>query len=235
MSTRRTDHPRIRDERSGAAIASCWTLQTAEHRRSAAEAALVAMPASPGLLRFSIYSGIEDLTLFLLSQWSDGAARDAYLAASDEPRAVTDAAVPDIRRDWRHPARPYRSHTSRDRADAGCLVVVRQPLQHPDDGVARDWSDTAITALESDDGAMAGLCTANFYLTADHGHVLNLAEWMSADAHRSALQGASTGEHGGFSGSPQWVATRSHTGITAQHDVRRYRFFGAVEPAPAAR
>lgn len=232
MPMRRTDQPRIRDSRSRAVGASCWTLQTPEHRTAAADAALAAMPASPGLLRFSAYCGIEDLTLFLLSQWTDEAARDEYISVSDKPRAVTDAMVSDIRRDWRHPAQPYRSFISQNGAEVGCLVVVRQPLEHPGGLIGRDWADTVIAALESDGDPLPGLCAATFFVVADHSHVLNLAEWTSADAHRAALQNGTIGQHGSLGTSTEWAAARSHPGITAEHDVRRYRFFGAVEPQP---
>ncbi len=231
MTMQRTDRTQIRDARAGAVIPSCWTLETPEAQIAAAEAALSAMPAEPGLLRFGIFRGIEDLTLFLLSQWTDEAARDAYIVVSGKPRAATDAAVPNIRRDWREPASLYRSFISDASAEVGCLVVVRQPLERPAPRIQRSWADTVIAALESDADPLPGLCTANFFLAADGGHVLNLAEWTSAEAHRAALQRGSVGQHGSLGASPEYEASRSHPGITAEHDVRRYEFFGAVEPS----
>ncbi len=115
----RTDRVQVRDPRAGAVLPSCWTLKTPEHQIAAAEAALSAMSATPGLLRFNIFRGIEDLTLFLLSQWTDEAARDAYMMVSGKPRAATDDAVPNISRDWRDPASLHRSFISRDGLSGG--------------------------------------------------------------------------------------------------------------------
>jgi hypothetical protein len=221
---KRTPQAQIREQRAGAFIASCWTVGTPGHQIAAAEAALTAMPAAPGLLRFSIFRGIDDLTLFMLSQWTDEAARDAYVTVSGTPRAATDDAVPNISRDWRDPASLYRSFISDGSAEMRCLVVVRQPLKRPDLQAQRDWADTVIGALESDTEPMSGLSAASFFLPADGGHVLNLAEWTSADAHRAAMKGGNVGSP------PKWEAARSHPGITAKPDVRRYQFFGAVEP-----
>src|SRR5687768_17326289 len=108
----RTSRTHIRDPRAGAVLASCWTLGTPDHQIAAADAALSAMPAAPGLLRFSVFRGIDDLTLFILSQWTDEAARDAYIMVSGTPRAETDDAVPNISRDWRDSASLYRSFIS---------------------------------------------------------------------------------------------------------------------------
>lgn len=226
----RTDHIKIRDPRAKAVIASGWTLMTPEDQIAAAEAALVAMPASPGLLRFSLFRGIDDLTLFVFSQWIDETARDAYISVSGKLCAATDTVVPNITRDWRDPARPYRSFIAEADKEVGCLVVVRQPLKQPDRQVQSDWADTVIVALESDISPTPGLNAATFFLDADGSHVINLAEWTSAEAHRAALQSGSVGQHGSLGESPEWGATRSHPGIRAQHDVRRYQFFGAVEP-----
>ena len=179
---------------------------------------------------FMFFRGIEDLTLFLLSQWADESARAAYLTVSAKPRAATDAAVPNISRDWRDLASPYRTFVSDATEQMGCLVVIRQPLKQPDHQVQREWVDTVIAALESETDPMPGLCAATFFLSADGTHVLNLAEWTSADAHRAALQRGSVGPYGSLGESPKWRATRSLPGMGEEHELRRYRVFGAVEP-----
>lgn len=227
---RRASGVLIRDREAGAVIVSCWTLQSSEDQIAAARAALSAMPLAPGLLRFSVFRGLEDFTLLIFSQWVDDAARDAYITVSEGPRAVVDDALPRIHRDWREPAAPYRSFISSEDQQPGCLVIVRQPLKRPDHRVQRDWADTVIAALETDIEPEPGLCTATFFLAKDGGHVLNLAEWTSADAHRAALRRGNIGQHGSLGQSPQWQATRSHPGIRPDHDVRRYEFFGAIEP-----
>jgi heme-degrading monooxygenase HmoA/quinol monooxygenase YgiN len=222
--TKRTSIINIRDPHCGAVIPSQWTLQTADAQRAAAEAALSAMPAAPGLLCFSLFRGLDDFTLFLLSQWIDEPARDTYIAVSSKPRAVVDEALPNIERDWRHPSSLYRSFIGDQSAGLGCLVVVRQPLKGNDHQIQRNWADTAIAALESQVEPAPGLGAASFFLSTDGTHVFNLGEWKSADAHRSWLSREQRGE------SPEWQAVLSHPGAASGGDVRRYEFLGAVEP-----
>jgi heme-degrading monooxygenase HmoA len=213
----------IRDPRVGAVIASAWTLDSEDSQRSAAAAALSAMPETLGLLRFSLFRGVDDLTLFLLSQWTDEPSRDAYIAVSAKPRAVVDETEANIQRDWRHPARLYRSFIGGESAQLGCLVVVQQLLNRADPQAQRHWVDTAVTALESQAEPAPGLSAASFFLSADGGHILNLAEWQSADAHRAWLSRDEIGE------TSEWQALLSHPGAAPGSDVRRYEFFGAVE------
>ncbi len=232
MSMKRTFRAPLRHPGAGVINPSLWTLESPVAQRAAAEAALSAMPASPGLLRFSVFRGLDDLTLFLLSQWTDAAARDAFLATNAAPRASVDEKVPGIRRDWREPASPYRGFVSREKEEAGCLVVVRQPLLRPDPQVQRDWVDTVMAALEADPHPPSGLLSATFFLADDGAHVLNLAEWTSADAHRAALRRGTDprAQHGSIGDSPLWRAVRSHAGIRVEYEVRRFELLGAVEP-----
>lgn len=224
--TRRTSIVNIRDPRCGAVIPSQWTLQTLDSQRAASEAALSAMPAAPGLLCFSLFRGLDDFTLFLLSQWIDEPARDAYIAVSHKLRAVVDEALPNIVRDWRYPSSLYRSFISDESAGLGCLVVVRQPLRGNDHQIQRNWADTAIAALESQVEPAPGLVAASFFLSTDGTQVLNLGEWKSADAHRNWLSRERRGE------SSEWQAVLSHPGAASGGDVRRYEFLGAVELEP---
>lgn len=227
---RRTDRLDIRDPRAGAVLASVWTLPTVAAQHEAAEASLSAMPGEPGLLRYSVLRGVDDLTLFHLSLWADAAARDTYTAGANEgPKSAVDAAVPEIRRDWRDAASPYRSIVFDRESPAACLVVVRQPLRRPDPATQRSWVDTVIAALESDAEPTPGLRAASFFAASDGAHVLNLAEWADADAHRAALKPVDVGRGESIGESPQWRASRSHPGILSEHEVRRYELAGAVE------
>jgi hypothetical protein len=60
--------------------------------------------------------------------------------------------------------------------------------------------------------------------------VLNLAEWTSADAHHAALKPVDFGQGGSLGESAEWRATRSHPGITPDHEVARYELVGSAEP-----
>jgi hypothetical protein len=137
---------------------------------TAARASLAAMPNSPGIVRYSVFRGLEAPTLIHLSQWRDEAARDHYAqSVSQQPRVTVDAKAPNIQRDWREMATPYRSFVREKSGPARCLVVVRQPLIAPDEAVARDWIDTVLAALALKGGTLKGLCAANFFVSADGG------------------------------------------------------------------
>lgn len=233
--TRRLDDAlgAIRDPRAGAVLASRWTVNSRDVQDAAAQAALAAMPARQGLLRYNVFRGIEDLTLLHLSQWADVSARDAFMADSSAPRTAVDLAVPEIRREWRVPATPYRSILIEEATQAGCLVVVRRTLERPDPETQRAWVDTVLTALAADAAPPRGLRAATFFASADGATVINLVEWADADAHRAALAPTDFGQGASLGDSPAWRATRELPGISPEHDVRRYELVGAVEPNAA--
>lgn len=88
------------DPRAVAVIGSWWTVTDDEVADRAAEAALVAMPAAHGLLRFSTFRSLTGPHLFLLSQWRSINSRTDYLAsAADAARGRVDDEVDDIKRD----------------------------------------------------------------------------------------------------------------------------------------
>lgn len=211
-----------------AIIASQWKLTSAAERDHAAHAALEAMPATtPGLINYSVYRGIDEFTLFHLSQWTTPAARDHYVdVVSSGPRDAVDSEVPEIERRWREFAEPHRSYVSEDQRPPRCLVVVRQPMHTADPVVVEDWVDTVITALESGTGRTDGLIAATFLINSAGDVVLNLAEWVSADAHRDALQPAEFGTQGSVGDSTQWQATREHPGAKPNHEALRYALVG---------
>jgi hypothetical protein len=60
--------------------------------------------------------------------------------------------------------------------------------------------------LDAYDSLAPGLIAASFFLSADGEYILNLAEWQSADAHRSWLNRDRIGE------TPEWRALLSHPG-----------------------
>ncbi|MCP9489217.1 MAG: antibiotic biosynthesis monooxygenase [Solirubrobacteraceae bacterium MAG38_C4-C5] len=227
---RPSDRIAVRDERAGAVIATVWTLPARAAQDEAADAALAAVSAEPGLVRTSVFTGVDDPTVLHRSQWVDAATRDAFIARGDaRRRSGVDADVPGATPDWQMSASLYRSFVPDGDAAAACLVVVRQPLQRPDAAQQRSWVDTVITALESDTAPAPGLRAASFFASADGKHVLNLAEWADADAHRSALRPVDFGRGVSLGTSPQWRAARSHPGVCPEHEVRRYELFGACE------
>jgi hypothetical protein len=231
----RSDRFDIVDPRSQAILASRWSLANAETQIAAAKACLAEMPEASGLVRYSIFSGMDDPILFHLAQWESATARDHYMQVlSAQPNAAVDAKVARILRDWREAAAPYRDFTSSHREQARCLVVLRQPLVKPDETLAHDWIDSVLFALKAAGGAPDGLCAAHFFVSRNSEVVLNLAEWVSADAHRAALRPVGTAGGNvasfGIGNSPEWQATRSHPGIASSQEIRRYELFAALEP-----
>jgi hypothetical protein len=184
-----------------------------------------------GLIRYSVFQGLDEPTLFHLSQWHDESARDEYVhSVSAGPRSAVDAELPGIHRDWREMATPYRSFVRGPKeAHVRCLVVVRQPIIRPDAALARDWIDTVFRALESEAGPPEGLCAASFFISLDGDVAINLAEWVSPDAHRAALKPVDFGRNGSIGDSLEWRAARSHSGVTSEHEVGRYELVGTVE------
>jgi hypothetical protein len=227
---RRTDRLAIRDPRAEAVLLGAWTLESSAAQDDAAQAALTAMRPTHGLLRYSVFCGVDDLTLLHVSQWTDGPARDVYLADSSRPRITVDTAVPDIRRDWREPATRSGSTVIDETLDATCLVAIRQPLERPDPYVQQAWIDRIITALGSDSTPQPGLRAATFFASSDGAMVFNLAEWTDADAHRAALEPTGMCGRESLGDSAEWRAAHALPGIRAEHDVRRYTLVGAVEP-----
>lgn len=227
---RRTDRLEIRDPRAEAVLLSAWTLESTSAQDDAAQAALSAMPATHGLLRYSVFCSVDDRTLLHVSQWTDEPARDAYLADSSRPRIAVDKEVAGILRDWREPAMRSRSMVIDETLDATCLVAIRQPLERPDPRVQQTWIDRIITALASEPTPQPGLRAATFFASSDGATVFNLAEWTDADAHRAALAPTGMSGHQSLGDSNEWRAAHELPGISTEHDVRRYALAGSVEP-----
>jgi hypothetical protein len=229
MPLRPADRLTIRDPASGAILARRWTFASERDRASAADALLANVSDEAGLLRYSLYRGLEDLTLLQVSHWSDTAHSERYLQSRTAAMpAGVEVQGPERPVDWSHSCQLYRSYVRATEEPAGCLVVVRQPLVRADQAVAREWVDGVCAALDSQ--APDGLGAASFFVSVTGDVVLNLAEWKSADAHRVALKSADFGQYGSIGDSEAWRKARLHPGITRDHDVRRYALLAAAEP-----
>jgi hypothetical protein len=165
-----------------------------------------------------MYRGLDELTLVELSQWANRASRQEY---ADRVHASTPGHA-----DWRHVCdEPYRIFRGAAHEAATCLVIDRQRLRRADRRIACEWIDTIIAALERQ--SPEGLCAATFFVSTGGDVVLNLAEWLSPDAHRRALQKpdcqqfetADVGER----------RTPAHPGITAEHELGRYMLVANLE------
>lgn len=220
----------VRDTEHTALIASQWKLTNATDQHRAAHAALEAMPVTtPGLVNYSVYRGLDDFSLFHLSQWTTTVSRDRYVDVSSAgPRDAVDSELPDIDRRWREFVSPHRRYVSGDPRPPRCLVVVRQPLRLTDPVIVKEWVDTVVTALESGTRGTDVLIATTVLINSAGDVALNLAEWVSADAHRNALRPADLGTTGNGGDSPRRQATREHSEVNPEYEALRYTLVGAV-------
>jgi hypothetical protein len=163
-------------------------------------------------------------------QLFDDLEAPALLAIGWEPRPEAPP-VHNAELAWSTDAQRIASWRAERSETPGCLVVVRQPLKAPDPAAQRDWVSTVLRALDGDATPPEGLLTANFFAGRDGASVYNLAEWTSAEAHRTALTIGRHGPYGSIGFSDLWRAAREHPAITAEHEVRRYARHGALVSA----
>ena len=158
------------------------------------------------------------------SQWTDEAAFESFIRTGRQPRIDSiDAAVPGIVRRDHHSYRLYRGSRSPGGEVPGAIVVVR--VDTDDAALARTWVDAVFEALGQGGDLPAGGLGAFFHVSTDGRHVLNYAEWVSAQAHRSAL--AATGR--GIAQGPLWDKVQTMPGVRHQ-SVTRYRLHKTLTP-----
>jgi len=223
----RREHFGVQDLRSGALICSRWSLPADACCRAAGSAALAAAPATPGLLRYSVFGELGGGPgLLQLSLWNSTGARDTYVArANAASPASTDPRLRGCAPQWIECARPELAYLHDASRPATCLVVIRQPLVRADRALAADWIDSVAAALSDPGGAPEGLRSATFAVSDRGDVVLILAEWTSLEAHEQSLRN----HDGGIGSSRRWRAVRQHAGIRAEHEVRRFELLGSVE------
>ncbi|MFE8987437.1 antibiotic biosynthesis monooxygenase [Streptomyces collinus] len=210
--TRRTEqHPDPTDSRIGAPVFSTWRVGTPERQRQAVEAIGRTWERRPwptaDLLGYHVYAGQDGSTLMHYSQWSSEQAFEAFVKVHRQERVdEIDTAVPGIERVG---LTRYRRYRSRERAAGetrvpGHVVTVRIDFEAGDEGRREEWADLVLKAVEDDPEGHAGLLSAHFHLSADGGHVLNYAEWESADAYDRALAAPLT---------DAWERVRAYPGL----------------------
>jgi hypothetical protein len=227
---RRSDAMIIRHAEAGAILARRWSFASDAACNGSAEAWSTHIRPEAGLLRASLYRGLEEPTLLELSHWSDAPTRDRYVSKGvDTANAGARDAGVEAKREWQHACdAPHGAYVRPNAPTAHDLVLVRQPLVRADPALGQEWIDLVLAALQGQ--APEGLCAATFFVPTDPVAALNLAEWTSADAHRAALKTANFGQYGSIGDTPSWRRARSFPGITADHEVKRYTLFTALEP-----
>ncbi|MEU8230083.1 hypothetical protein AB0C12_10820 [Actinoplanes sp. NPDC048967] len=187
---------------AGFVVSGEWAAGSADRLVAAADAVIAARRSAPwpeGLLAYSLFIDADGDLLRDYAQWTD------------------EAAAGPVRRD--HVAyHLYRGSRSNEGTPPGAMVAVR--VDTDDDAVARTWVDAVFAALDQDTALPAGGLGAFFHVSTDGRHVLNYAEWVSADAHRKAL--AATGR--GISSGPLWDKVQTMPGVRHQ-SVTRYHLY----------
>ncbi|MFJ8000615.1 antibiotic biosynthesis monooxygenase [Streptomyces sp. NPDC096310] len=220
MSVRLSTLPDFTRRDAGVATVSTWRVGTLERQRAAVEAITHVWRSRAwpdgGPLSYSVLTGNDGETLLHYAQWRDQASYQAFAATDrDERVAEIDAAVPGIERMGLRPYALYRAQGLTGQPDGtplvpGCVVAVDVEFEGPDPVRQRDWVDTVRTAIETDPHLAPGGISAFFHVSTDGTRVLNLAGWVSEQAHVDALSARGRGIG---SDTEQWRAVRNHPGV----------------------
>ncbi|MEV0243765.1 hypothetical protein AB0I06_28160 [Streptomyces sp. NPDC050674] len=226
MSRRTDQHPDPTAPRAAAPFFSTWRVGTPERQRQTVEAIGRTWERRPwpaaDLLAYHVYAGDDGSTLMHYSQWTGEQAYESFVKAHRQERVdEIDTAVPGIERVG---LGRYRRYRSRERAvgDArvpGLIVTVRVDFAAGAQQRREEWVDLVVKALDDDPEGHAGLVSAHFHLSTDGGHVLNYAEWDSADAYDRALA-APTSEG--------WERVRAYPGVQGRTGSRYRHALGLV-------
>ena len=185
---------------AGFVVSGEWAVGSADRLVAAADAVIAARQSVPwpeGLLTYSLFIDADGDLLRDYAQWTDEGA-----AARQDHTGY----------------HLYRGSRSAAATPPGAMVAVR--VDTDDDALARTWVDAVFEALDQDRDLPAGGLGAFFHVSTDGRHVLNYAEWVSADAHRQAL--AATGR--GISSGPLWDKVQTMPGVRPQ-SVTRYHLY----------
>lgn len=198
---------------AGIVLAGEWAAGDPGRLAATADAVIAARRSAPwphGLLAYALYLDTEGDLLLHYSQWTDEAAANSPLID------------PAVHRDLIK-YRLYRGGRSTAGTVPGAVVAVR--VDTDNDVLARTWVDAVFEALDQDGDLPAGGIGGFFHVSTDGRHVLNYAEWVSAEAHRQAL--AATGR--GISQGPLWDKAQTMPGVRPQ-SVTRYRLYKTLTP-----
>lgn len=224
MSRRTEQHPDPTDPRVGAPFFSTWRVGTPERQRRTVEAIGRTWERRPwparDLLGYHVYAGQDGSTLMHYSQWTGEHAYESFVKAHRQERVdEIDTAVPGIERVG---LGRYRRYRSRERALGDTRVpdlIVTVRVDFDDEERRGEWVDLVVKALDDDPEGHAGLVSAHFHLSTDGGHMLNYAEWESAEAYDRALAAPSN---------EAWERVRAYPGLKGSVGSRYEHALGLV-------
>ncbi|MFI7137727.1 antibiotic biosynthesis monooxygenase [Streptomyces massasporeus] len=227
MSRRTEQHPDLTDPRVDAPFFSTWRVGTPERQRLTVEAVGRTWERRPwparDLLGYHVYAGLDGSTLMHHSQWTGEHAYESFVKVHRQERVdEIDTAVPGIERVGLGRYRRYRRYRSRERAvgDArvpGLIVTVRVDFEAEER--REEWVDLVVKALGDDPEGHAGLVSAHFHVSTDGAHVLNYAEWESAEAYDRVLAAPS---------SAAWERVRTYPGVKGRTGSRYQHALGLI-------
>jgi quinol monooxygenase YgiN len=210
--TRRTDDcPELIRPEAGLTLFSTWRVGTPERQHKTVDAIAAtwertSWPAGGGL-GYYVYTGHDGTTLLHHSQWRSEQDFEAFTKTQRQERVdAIDTAVPGIERVELNRYRRYRSHERAvgDTRVPGLIVTVRIDFEAGAAERRREWVDLVLATLAADPEEDRGLVSAHFHLSDDGTHVLNYAEWESAQAYDEAKASP---------GGEQWERVRTHPGV----------------------
>lgn len=233
MARRTHTHPDLARPDALAPFFSTWRVGTPERQRETVEVIAAtwerrAWPAEGGLGYF-VYAGHDGTTLLHHSQWAREQDYEAFVKTQRQERVdEIDTAVPGIERVALDRYRRYRSHerAAGDTRVAGLVVIVRIDFEEGGVEERRPWVDLVLDALTVPPESDRGLISAHFHLSQDGTHVLNYAEWESAESYDAA--GAAPGEGIGSPG-PEWERIRTYPAVK-EFTARRYSYVLGLVP-----
>jgi len=233
MARRTHTHPDLTRPDAPAPFFSTWRVGTPERQRETVEAIAAtwerrAWPAEGGL-GYYVYAGHDGTTLLHHSQWAREQDYEAFVKTQRQERVdEIDTAVPGIERVALDRYRRYRSRerVAGDTRVAGLVVLVRIDFVEGAVEQRRPWVDLVLDALVEPPESGRGLISAHFHLSQDGTHVLNYAEWESAESYDAAI--AAPGEGIG-SPDPEWERIRTYPAVK-EFTARRYSYALGLVP-----
>ncbi|MFD3500678.1 hypothetical protein [Streptomyces sp. NPDC058678] len=224
--TRRTGtHPDPTHPGVGAALFSTWRVGTPERQRQAVEVIAQTWERRPwpaaDLLAYHVYTGHDGETLMHHSQWAGEQAYEAFVKTHRQERNdEIDTAVPGIERVGLDRYRYYRSEerAACDHRVPGLIVTVRIDFEPGAADRRGDWVDLLLRTAPAP-GAHHGLIAAHFHLATDGTHVLNYAEWETAEAYDRAIA---------VPVDEEWERVRTYPGVKGFTGTRYRHALGLV-------
>lgn len=223
----------------GLLLTSRWRVTSPSEPHAAAERAALAWSQSSapaGLLASNVFISADARALLRISQWRDdqsgdepGSAGNGTPMSTPSPtksraRAIVPVSEPAVEHVGTRVYRPCRSGMfRRPEEEPGVLFVIDLDLGGP--GRAQDWVELIFEAIATDGQPPTGLMAGHFYISEDGRRAVNLAEWVSAEAHAAA-----TATSAGFmGGGPGWSKVRAFAEgrVKSEH----YNFLRSTVPA----